>query len=319
MEEKKKQFEHTSVLLTESVEALRIREKGIYVDGTLGGGGHSEAILKQLQGGKLIGIDRDADAISAATKRLSPYGNSVTIVNSNYEQMNMIINKLGYKEVDGILLDLGVSSYQLDEGSRGFSYMQEDARLDMRMDQSSKLDAATVVNTYSGDELTKIFRDYGEERFARRIAERIIAKRQDAPIETAGTLNRIIDEAIPMKYKRSGGHPSKRVYQALRIEVNDELGTLKGCIDGMIDLLSAGGRLCVITFHSLEDRIVKQAFRRNEDPCTCPKNLPVCVCGKQSKGRVITRKPTLPSEAEMKRNSRARSAKLRVFERRGQR
>ena len=178
MEEKKKQFEHTSVLLTESVEALRIREKGIYVDGTLGGGGHSEAILKQLQGGKLIGIDRDADAISAATKRLSPYGNSVTIVNSNYEQMNMIINKLGYKEVDGILLDLGVSSYQLDEGSRGFSYMQEDARLDMRMDQSSKLDAATVVNTYSGDELTKIFRDYGEERFARRIAERIVAKRQ---------------------------------------------------------------------------------------------------------------------------------------------
>ena len=309
-------FEHTSVLLQESIEALQIKKDGIYIDGTLGGGGHSEAILQKLQGGRLIGIDRDPDAIAAATRRLTPFKNSVTIVNSNYEHMNMIINKLGYKEVDGILLDLGVSSYQLDEGSRGFSYMKEDARLDMRMDQRSALDAMTVVNTYSDDELTTIFREYGEERFAKRIAERIVERRKEAPIETTGELNRIIDEAIPAKYKRTGGHPSKRVYQALRIEVNEELGTLKGCIDGMIDLLSAGGRLCVITFHSLEDRIVKQAFRRNEDPCTCPKNLPVCVCGKKPKGRVITRKPILPSETEMEQNSRAKSAKLRVFERR---
>ena len=309
-------FEHTSVLLQESIEALQIKKDGIYIDGTLGGGGHSEAILQKLQGGRLIGIDRDPDAIAAATRRLTPFKNSVTIVNSNYEHMNMIINKLGYKEVDGILLDLGVSSYQLDEGSRGFSYMKEDARLDMRMDQRSALDAMTVVNTYSDDELTTIFREYGEERFAKRIAERIVERRKEAPIETTGELNRIIDEAIPAKYKRTGGHPSKRVYQALRIEVNDELGALKGCIDGMIDLLSAGGRLCVITFHSLEDRIVKQAFRRNEDPCTCPKNLPVCVCGKKPKGRVITRKPILPSETEMEQNSRAKSAKLRVFERR---
>lgn len=311
-----KPFEHTSVLLQESIEALQIKKDGIYVDGTLGGGGHSEAILQKLQGGKLIGIDRDADAITAATERLKPYENSVTIINSNYEHMNSIVNELGYKEVDGILLDLGVSSYQLDEGSRGFSYMQEDARLDMRMDQKGKIDAEMVVNTYSGDELTRIFREYGEERFAKRIAERIVEKRQDAPIQTTGELNWIIDEAIPAKYKRNGGHPSKRVYQALRIEVNDELGTLERCIDGMIDLLSVGGRLCVITFHSLEDRIVKQAFRRNEDPCTCPKELPVCVCGKKSKGRVITRKLILPTEQEIQKNSRAKSAKLRVFERR---
>lgn len=311
-----KPFEHTSVLLQESIEALQIKKDGIYIDGTLGGGGHAEAILQKLQGGKLIGIDRDSDAIAAATERLAPFGNSVIIINSNYEHMNSIVNELRYEEVDGILLDLGVSSYQLDEGSRGFSYMKEDARLDMRMDQKSKLDAATVVNTYSDDELTRIFREYGEERFAKRIAERIVEKRQDASIQTTGELNRIIDEAIPAKYKRSGGHPSKRVYQALRIEVNDELGTLKGCIDGMIDLLSAGGRLCVITFHSLEDRIVKQAFRRNEDPCTCPKNLPVCVCGKKSKGRVVTRKPILPTEQEIQQNSRSKSAKLRVFERR---
>ncbi len=309
-----KTFTHESVLLRECIEGLRIQENGIYVDGTLGGGGHSLEIVKRLNKGKLIGIDRDPDAISAARQRLSAFEEKVSFINSNYEHMNKLINKMGYEKVDGILLDLGVSSFQIDEASRGFSYMQENARLDMRMDQRSSLDAEVVVNTYSEDELANIFKVYGEERFASKIAKNIVNKRKKSPIQTAGELNAIIEESIPAKNRYKGGHPSKRVFQALRIEVNDELEVLQGCIDSMIDLLFAGGRLCIITFHSLEDRIVKQAFRRNEDPCTCPKDLPVCICKKKSKGKVVTRKPILPTKEEYNRNSRSKSAKLRIFE-----
>ena len=309
-----KAFEHESVLLNECIDGLKIRENGIYVDGTLGGGGHSLEIAKRLKQGKLIGIDRDPDAIEAAKERLVSYKSNVAIVNSNYEHMNNIVNKMGYQKVDGILLDLGVSSFQIDEASRGFSYMQENARLDMRMDQRNGVDAATIINSYGEDELARIFHEYGEERFAFRIAKAIVDKRKHMRLQTAGELNAVIESAIPAKYRHQGGHPSKRVFQALRIEVNDELGVLQGCIDGMIDLLFAGGRLCIVTFHSLEDRIVKQAFRRNEDPCTCPKDLPVCICNKKSKGRVITKKPILPTKGECDRNSRSRSAKLRIFE-----
>lgn len=309
-----KAFEHESVLLDECIDGLKIRENGIYVDGTLGGGGHSLEIAKRLKQGKLIGIDRDPDAIEAAKERLAPYESNVTIVNSNYEHMNNIVNKMGYQKVDGILLDLGVSSFQIDEASRGFSYMKENARLDMRMDQRNGVDAATIINSYGEDELARIFHEYGEERFAFRIAKAIVSKRKHMRLQTAGELNTVIESAIPAKYRHQGGHPSKRVFQALRIEVNDELEVLQGCIDGMIDLLSAGGRLCIVTFHSLEDRIVKQAFRRNEDPCTCPKDLPICICNKKSKGKVITKKPILPTRGECDRNSRSKSAKLRIFE-----
>ena len=273
------------------------------------------ASIKRLKKGVLVGIDQDDYAIAAAKKRLLDFESKVTIVKSNFEHMNKVLKKLGYSSVDGILLDLGVSSFQLDEAKRGFTYRNSDARLDMRMDPDNTKDAVSILNTYEEDELTRLFREYGEERFASRIARNIVRKRQESPIETAGELNELIDMAIPAKYKRTGGHPSKRVYQALRIEVNDELAVLKNSIDGMIDLLSAGGRLCIITFHSLEDRIVKNSFRRNEDPCTCPKELPVCVCGKKSKGKVVTRKPITASEEELNANSRSKSAKLRVFER----
>ena len=297
------------------MDALAIRPDGIYVDGTLGGGGHAGAILQRLEGGRLIGIDQDSDAVAAASERLQAYQEALTVVHASYGQMSRIIHGLGYQRVSGILLDLGVSSFQLDEASRGFSYMQEDAALDMRMDRERSLTAADIVNTYSEEELTGLFREYGEERFSGRIARAVVKKRGTAPIQTAGELNALIREATPAKYQQNGSHPSKRVYQALRIEVNDELGVLRESIDGMIDLLAEGGRLCIITFHSLEDRIVKQAFKRNEDPCTCPKELPVCVCGKRSKGRVISRKPILPRAEEVARNRRAKSAKLRVFER----
>lgn len=307
-------FEHKPVLLSQTIEGLCIRGDGVYVDGTLGGGGHSEEILKRLKKGRLIGIDRDADAVAAATERLAKYGDKVCIVRDNYRNINSILLGLGCRKVDGILLDLGVSSYQLDEKDRGFSYMAPEERLDMRMDRSQKKDAVVVLNTYPEEELLRIFREYGEERFAARIAAHIAERRRSAPIEKAKELNAIIEKSIPARLKAKGGHPAKRIYQALRIEVNDELSGLSECIDEMIGFLAPGGRLCVITFHSLEDRIVKRAFLKNQDPCTCPKDLPVCVCNKKSKGKVITRKPITPDDKELAENSRSKSSKLRIFE-----
>ena len=308
-------FAHTSVLLEETIEQLHIRPEGIYVDGTLGGGGHSLEITKRLTTGRLIGIDQDEDAIAAAGERLREYQDKVTIVRSNYARMAEVLKEQGIDKVSGILLDLGVSSYQLDTPERGFTYRCEDAPLDMRMDQRQKLTAHDIVNGYSEAELFRIIRDYGEDRFAKNIAKHIVQAREKKPIETTGELNDVIRGAIPMKVQATGGHPSKRTYQAIRIELNHELDVLRDHLDEMIDLLEDGGRLCIITFHSLEDRIVKSAFKKNENPCTCPSNFPVCVCGKKSKGKVVTRKPILPSEQELSENSRSKSAKLRVFER----
>lgn len=309
------EFQHKSIMLNEVIEGLKIREKGIYVDGTLGGGGHSCRIAAHLsEEGKLIGIDQDADAIAAASERLGSYQDRVTIVRSNYEDMCRVLRDLGISGVDGILLDLGVSSYQLDTPERGFSY-QYDTALDMRMDVRQTLTARQIVNEYSQAELFRIIRDYGEDRFAQNIAKHIVAARQDKPIETTYELNEIIRMAIPAKVRQKGGHPSKRTYQAIRIACNRELDVLENTLGGMIDMLRPGGRICVITFHSLEDRIVKTIFRRSESPCTCPPTFPVCTCGQVSKGTVITRKPILPSQAELEENSRAKSAKLRIFER----
>lgn len=288
--------------------------KGIYVDGTLGGGGHSLQILKSLQGGHLYGFDQDADAIKAASERLKDYKENFTPIHSNYEFMKSRLKELGVEKVNGIILDLGVSSFQLDEADRGFTYREADAPLDMRMDQENPLTAADVLNNYPEEEIRRILFTYGEEKFSKQIARNICKFRETTQLTTAGQLNKIIEESIPMKARMTGGHPSKRTYQALRIEVNRELSVLEDHIDDMISLLDNGGRLCIITFHSLEDRIVKEAFKRNEDPCTCPKNFPVCVCGKKSMGKVITRKPILPSEEELKINSRSKSAKLRIFE-----
>lgn len=309
------EFGHTSVLLQETIKELQIRPEGIYVDGTLGGGGHSFEICKRLTTGRLIGIDQDADAIAAATERLSEYKDKVTIVRNNYADMAEVLKELGITGVDGILLDLGVSSFQLDTPERGFTYRDDEAPLDMRMDQRQSLTAADIVNKYDEMELFRIIRDYGEDRFAKNIAKHIVTARQNKMIETAGELNEIIKGAIPKKVQMTGGHPSKRTYQAIRIELNHELEVLKEHIDEMTGLLNDGGRFCVITFHSLEDRIVKSAFKKNENPCTCPATFPVCVCGKKSMGHVVSRKPILPSEQELKENSRSKSAKLRVFER----
>lgn len=312
------EFKHYSVLLPETIENLNIKPDGIYVDGTLGGGGHSYQILSRLgEHGRLIGIDQDKDAICAAGERLREFGDRVTIVRNNYCNMKQVLLELGIEHVDGIVLDLGVSSFQLDTPERGFTYRTEDAPLDMRMDDRQKLTAKDIVNEYSEMELFRIIRDYGEDRFAKNIAKHIVAARTKKPIETTGELNEIIRGAIPMKVQATGGHPSKRTYQAIRIELNHELDVLKDTLDDMIDLLNEGGRLCIITFHSLEDRIVKSNFKKNENPCTCPSSFPVCVCGKKSKGCVITRKPILPSEEELSENSRSKSAKLRVFERKG--
>lgn len=308
-------FKHYSVLLLETIEQLHIKEDGIYVDGTLGGGGHSYEIAKRLTTGRLIGIDQDYDALEAAGERLRPFADRVTLVHSNYEAMVERVHELGIDKVDGILLDLGVSSFQLDTPERGFSYMVEDAPLDMRMDQDNPMTAADIVNDYSEEDLYRIIRDYGEDRFAKNIAKNIVKERQKERITRAGQLNQIIERSIPKKLQVTGGHPAKRTYQAIRIELNRELDVLEQNLDAFIDLLAEDGRICIITFHSLEDRIVKNTFKKNQDPCTCPKDFPVCVCGKKSKGRVITRKPILPSEKELEENTRSRSAKLRVFER----
>lgn len=308
-------FQHYSVLLNETIEQLDIKENGIYVDGTLGGGGHANAVLQRLgDGGRLIGIDQDAAAIQAADERLAPFGDKVTVVRSNYSAMPQVLEDLGIHGVDGIVLDLGVSSYQLDTVERGFTY-REDTVLDMRMDQRQTKTARDIVNDYTETELFHMIRDYGEDKFARNIAKHIVAAREKKPIETTGELNDIIRAAIPAKVRAKGGHPSKKTYQAIRIELNHELDVLKNTLGQMIDLLNDHGRICVITFHSLEDRIVKNIFNTSEKPCTCPPSFPVCVCGKKSKGKVISRKPILPSEEELTVNSRSKSAKLRVFER----
>ena len=309
------EFRHKSVLLEESIDALQIKPDGIYVDGTLGGGGHSYEICTHLSDkGRLIGIDQDEAAIEAATGRLERFKDRVTIVRSNYCNMKRELGRLGITSVDGVILDLGVSSYQLDEASRGFTY-REDAPLDMRMDQRQTLSAKEVVNEYSEMELYHIIRDYGEEKFAKNIAKHIVSARNQKALETTGELIHVIKAAIPAKVRAVGGHPAKRTFQAIRIEVNRELDVLENSLGDMIDLLNEGGRICGITFHSLEDRIVKNKFRECENPCTCPKEFPVCVCGKKSKGKVITRKPVIPSQEELEENSRAKSSKLRVFER----
>ena len=308
-------FRHVSVLLPETIEGLNIRPDGIYADGTLGGGGHASEVAARLtEGGRLIGIDQDADAIAAATERLKPFGDRVTIVRDNYVNMKQVLADLGIEAVDGICLDLGVSSYQLDTAERGFSYM-EDAPLDMRMDRREDRTAADLVNECPEQELFRIIRDYGEDRFAKNIAKHIVKARERKAIRTTGELADIIRGAIPMKIQVTGGHPAMRTFQALRIALNGELQVLEDSIDEMIGLLKPGGRICIITFHSLEDRIVKNGFRRNESPCTCPPGFPVCVCGKKSRGTVITKKPILPTEEETEENPRSRSAKLRIFER----
>ena len=308
-------FKHKSVLLEETVDGLAIKPDGIYVDGTLGGGGHAFEVCSRLnEQGRFIGIDQDAAAIEAASERLRDFGEKVTIIRSNYCEMKSRLHEIGVDKVDGIVIDLGVSSYQLDTAERGFSY-RVDAPLDMRMDQRQQLTAREIVNTYSEADLFRVIRDYGEDKFVKNIAKHIVIERQKAPIETTGQLNEIIRHAIPMKFQKTAGHPSKRTFQAIRIELNRELDVLRESLDDMIEMLNPGGRICIITFHSLEDRIVKSAFRKNENPCICPSHFPVCVCGNVSKGKVITRKPILPSEEELEYNSRSKSAKLRIFER----
>lgn len=308
-------FKHVSVLLDETIEGLNINPDGIYFDGTLGGGGHSYEILKRLTGkGVLIGVDQDGDAIEAADERLKEFEGKYQLVRSNYSEIETILSDLKISKIDGIVLDLGVSSYQIDNLERGFSY-KEDAPLDMRMDQRQLLNAADVVNGYTEEQLIAMLRDYGEERFAKSIVKAIIEARQDKPIATTQELSDIVKSAVPTKYSVKKGHPAKKTFQAIRIEVNNELNILKQTLDKMIEHLNPGGRICVITFHSLEDRIVKLNFRNNENPCTCPPDFPVCVCGKKSKGKVITRKPIIPSEEEIENNKRAKSSKLRIFER----
>ncbi len=308
------EFKHKSVLLNETIDGLNIKPDGIYVDGTLGGGGHAYEVCRRLgEKGSIVGIDQDAAAIEAASARLKDFGEKVTIVRSNYCDMKSKLHELGIDKVDGIVLELGVSSYQLDTAERGFSY-REDAPLDMRMDTRQKMTARDIVNDYTEADLYRVIRDYGEDKFAKNIAKHIVQARAVKPVETTAELSEIIRASIPMKFQKKSGHPAKRTFQAIRIELNRELDVLRDSLDDMIDLLNPGGRLCIITFHSLEDRIVKSAFRKNENPCTCPPDFPVCVCGKKSKGSIITKKPILPSEEELEYNSRSKSAKLRIFE-----
>lgn len=306
-------FNHISVLLNETIDGLEVKAEGTYVDCTLGGGGHSSEILKRLAGsGRLIGIDQDTDALKAAKERLKEFEN-VTYVHSNFEHIKEIVSKEAPDKADGIIADLGVSSYQFDTPERGFSY-RFDAPLDMRMDRDNPLTAYEIVNNYSEADLFRVIRDYGEDKFAKNIAKHICLNRKDKPIETTFELNEIIKAAIPAKMREKGGHPSKRTFQALRIECNRELEVLENTLDDMIDCLKPGGRLCIITFHSLEDRAVKNSFKKNENPCTCPPSFPVCVCGNVSKGKVITRKPVLATKEELEMNPRSQSAKLRIFE-----
>lgn len=308
------EFKHTSVLLEETIDNLQIKPDGIYVDGTLGGGGHSYHIASKLgEKGRLIGIDQDEAAIEAAGIRLAPYRDKVTLIRDNYCNARQALAQIGIECVDGIVLDLGVSSFQLDNVERGFSY-KYDTALDMRMDQRQSLTATDIVNQYTEMELYRVIKDYGEEQFAKNIAKHVVKARQDKPIETTGELNEIIKAAIPAKMRATGGHPSKRTFQAIRIECNRELEVLRDSLDDFIEMLAPGGRICIITFHSLEDRIVKTAFKRNENPCTCPPDFPVCVCGQVSRGKAVSRKPILPTGEEVAVNKRAKSAKLRVFE-----
>lgn len=310
---KKLEFKHISVLLNESIEGLAIKPDGIYADGTLGGGGHSFEIASGLtSGGRLIGIDRDKEAIAAAKKRLSDF-ECVTYVHSNYNEIKNILEDLNIDKIDGAIIDLGVSSYQLDCTERGFSYM-EDAPLDMRMDKDSSFSAYNVINEYPKEELTRIFYEYGEEKFSKKVAELICEARKTAPVKTTLELVEIIKKAIPERFRQKGSHPAKRVFQAVRIEVNSELEPLKKAIEDFFDVLNPGGRLCIITFHSLEDRIVKQTFASFAKGCTCPKDFPICVCNNKPRGKVITGKPILPSDEEIEFNKRSKSAKLRICE-----
>ncbi|MCI5971146.1 MAG: 16S rRNA (cytosine(1402)-N(4))-methyltransferase RsmH [Oscillospiraceae bacterium] len=307
------EFKHISVLLNESVNALNIKKDGVYADGTLGGGGHSEKILERLSGkGLLIGIDRDIEAIEAAKERLKNYSN-VIYENTNFKNIKEILQKNDIKNIDGAVLDLGVSSYQLDNADRGFSYIAS-SRLDMRMDTSASLDAYKVVNTYSEEELAKIFFEYGEEKFSRRIAAKIVEERAKKPIETTLELSELVKKCIPQKTVKKGSHPAKRVFQAIRIEVNGELDILEGAINDFFDSLKSGGRLAIISFHSLEDRIVKNTFANLARGCVCPKDFPVCVCGQKPRGKIITKKAVVPTEDEIEFNKRSKSSKLRVIE-----
>ena len=307
------EFHHISVLLNECIDNLNIKPDGIYVDGTMGGGGHSLEIAKRLTTGRLICIDQDPNAHEAAGKRLAEYKDRITFVRDNFGNIKSILDSLGIEKIDGMLLDIGVSSHQLDEAERGFSY-QQDAPLDMRMNPDRPFSAYDVVNGYDEDELDRVIFTCGEERWARRIAQFIVKERENKPIETTGELVDIIKKAVPKGARKDGPHPAKRTFQAIRIEVNGELEVLQRAIDDVAARLAVGGRLCIITFHSLEDRIVKEAFRKQENPCICPPQFPVCVCGKKPLGRVITRKPILPSKEELEENPRSRSAKLRVLE-----
>ncbi len=309
------EFSHKSIMVEECMEGLNIKKDGIYVDGTLGGGGHSFHILERLgEKGQLIGIDQDEDAILAATERLKPFAKQLHIIRDNYEHFPEILSSLSIEKVDGILLDLGVSSHQFDEEERGFSY-RFDAPLDMRMDQRQDFSAKDLVNSYSESSLFHIIRDYGEDKFAKNIAKHIVLARQEKPIETTKELAEIISHAIPMKFRLQSGHPAKRTFQAIRIALNRELEVLENSLKSMIEALNPGGRICIISFHSLEDRIVKRSFKEAENPCICPPDFPVCTCGRKSLGKVISRKAICPSEEEMEENPRAKSAKLRIFER----
>lgn len=307
------EFHHVPVLLNEVIEALAIRPNGIYADATMGGAGHSEAIVSRLGEGRLIGFDRDEEAIAASRRRLAPFADKVTYVNENFKNVKNVLSELGVSGLDGALMDLGVSSHQLDEGERGFSY-QADAPLDMRMDRRKSFSAYDVVNTYSAEQLEKIIRSYGEERWAKRIAEFIAEERKNGAVQTTGQLVEIIKKAVPKGARRDGPHPAKRTFQAIRIEVNGELAFLEQAVKDFVQCLNPGGRLAVITFHSLEDRIVKNTFAELASGCTCPKEFPVCVCGGKPQGKIITRKPITAAEEELEQNPRARSAKLRIFE-----
>ena len=306
------EFQHYSVMLNECIEGLAVKPDGVYADGTAGGAGHSSEIAKRLTTGKLLALDRDPAAVQTATERLQKYPAAV-VIQANFSEIQRVCAEQGVDKLNGMMLDLGVSSYQLDAAERGFSY-REDAPLDMRMDTRQKMTARDIVNDYTEADLYRVIRDYGEDKFAKNIAKHIVQARAVKPVETTAELSEIIRASIPMKFQKKSGHPAKRTFQAIRIELNRELDVLRDSLDDMIDLLNPGGRLCIITFHSLEDRIVKSAFRKNENPCTCPPDFPVCVCGKKSKGSIITKKPILPSEEELEYNSRSKSAKLRIFE-----